>query len=289
MFTRLLKISAILLAILLVVVGGSLWMLMRTGAALSQRTLPEIATPDLTALVGDRERGAHLAVSRGCADCHGEGLRGKVFMSNRAMGRVVGSDLTPGAQGLGAEASLAAFDAAVRHGRTRAGKPIFLMPSQDYWYFSNQELVDLWAYVRSLEPSTDVVPGTDLGPVARLLLGTGQVKFAYDVIDHSAVRPEVPAKAPTAAYGRHLATLTCIGCHGKDLSGGKIPGGDPAWPPASDLRPTALAAYSLESFTTVIRTGRRADGRDNHSAMPRAFAAFDDVEIRALWEFLSKP
>ena len=99
----------------------------------------------------------------------------------------------------------------------------------------------------------------------------------------------MPTKAPTVAYGRHLATLTCIGCHGKDLSGGKIPGGDPAWPPAADLRPAALAAYDLESFTTVIRTGRRADGRDNHPAMPRAFAAFDDVEIRALWEFLAQP
>jgi cytochrome c553 len=289
MVMRILKITVILLVILAVFLGGSLWMLMRTGLALSQRSVPEVQTPDLSALIGNPERGAHLARSRGCADCHGDGLHGRVFMDNRAMGRVVGNDLTPSLAGLGPEASLSAFDAAVRHGRSRAGTPIFLMPSQDYWHFSDQELVDLWAYVRSLPPSHGVVPQTELGPIAKLMLGAGQLSFAYDTIDHARVRPTVPDKGPTTAYGRHLANLTCIGCHGKDLSGGKIPGGDPAWPPASDLRPTALSAYTLESFTTVIRTGRRADGRDNDPAMPRTFAAFDDVEIRALWEFLSAP
>src|SRR3990167_6722481 len=67
----------------------------------------------------------------------------------------------------------------------------------------------------------------------------------------------------TVANGQYVANM-CIGCHGADLSGGKIPGGPPDWPAAADIRPganSAMARYpNAASFVAMLRTGKRPDG-----------------------------
>lgn len=46
-------------------------------------------------------RGRHIAVTRGCADCHGENLGGAAFIDNAMMGRIYGPNLTSGRGGIG--------------------------------------------------------------------------------------------------------------------------------------------------------------------------------------------
>src|SRR5512147_2702027 len=48
------------------------------------------------------ERGLHTATIRGCRDCHGDNLAGRVFLDDPMIGRFVASNLTRGKGGVGA-------------------------------------------------------------------------------------------------------------------------------------------------------------------------------------------
>jgi len=85
-----------------------------------------------------------------------------------------------------------------------------------------------------------------------VLLATGKLPLSADLIishdkPHTSIPPGpapsqssgqalsgVEGSGQTHAFGRHLAA-TCMGCHGEDLGGGPIIGGDPSWPPAANL------------------------------------------------------
>jgi cytochrome c553 len=89
-------------------------------------------------------------------------------------------------------------------------------------------------------------------------------------------------------YGRYVAN-GCIGCHGTNFSGGKIPVGPPDWPPAANLTPHAdgrLTKWTDADFIQTLRTARRPDGSELNPVMPRLFGQMDDVELKAIWAFL---
>jgi hypothetical protein len=64
-------------------------------------------------------------------------------------------------------------------------------------------------------------------------------------------------------HGAYVANM-CLGCHNAHLTGGRIPGGPPDWPPAANLTPVAnsgMRAYAQpEAFMKMFKTGLRADG-----------------------------
>ena len=108
------------------------------------------------------------------------------------------------------------------------------------------------------------------------------------MIDHANVKPAVVTPAVTVDYGRYIA-VGCTGCHGDNFSGGKIKIGPPDWPPAANLTPHAdgrLAKWTEEDFIRALRTAKRPDGTELNPVMPRAFAALDDVELKAIWMYL---
>ena len=120
-----------------------------------------------------------------------------------------------------------------------------------------------------------------------ILIATGEVQFAFDKIDHHAPRSGVPP-GPNAAWGEVLVT-TCTGCHGPGLSGGPIPGGDPAWPPARNITPheTGLGNWTREDFVTAVQQGRRPDGTPVLAPMPwEAYAGLTSEDIEAMWQYL---
>ncbi len=97
-----------------------------------------------------------------------------------------------------------------------------------------------------------------------------------------------PAEAPTAEFGRYLAQA-CTGCHGAELRGGPIPGGDPSWPHATPLRMAAASGWTEAAFRDAIRTGiARSTGQPMRAPMPVvALQQMDETEISALWKFFS--
>jgi mono/diheme cytochrome c family protein len=238
-------------------------------------------------------RGRHLARAIAkCADCHTESLGGQVFLDNPAMGRFVPLNLTRGKGGLGATLTDADWVRAIRHGVGHDGRALRIMPSRDFRDLSVADLGAIIAYAKSVPPVDNELPPNTLGPVSRALIATNQLPlFDAEISDFASHAPATaPPVGPTAEYGSYLVhTAGCMGCHGPTLSGGKIPGGDPAWPPAANLTPSGLTAYDQASFTTLLRTGVRPGpgGTKIKDPMPIAWTKeMTDDEITAVWLYL---
>ncbi|HVK38654.1 MAG TPA: c-type cytochrome [Candidatus Kapabacteria bacterium] len=238
------------------------------------------------------ERGRHLAVAIGkCIDCHGEDFGGKIVIDDAAVGLLAGPNLTSGAGGLAPTLHDSDWVRAIRHGIKHDGRPIALMPSEDYWHYDDEEVAAVVAYIKSVPPVNRTMPEVSVGPVIRLMNVLGQVEFAAQKIDHEADRPATPPEAPTAEYGAHVVkTGGCIGCHGPSLSGGPIPGAPPHFKAPRNITPheSGLAGWSEEDFFRALRTGVTPTGDHlDPTYMPwNATKLMKDLEIKALWAYL---
>lgn len=231
-------------------------------------------------------RGEHIAHTRGCIDCHGKDFGGAKVIEDGAMGRIYGPNLTRGRGSVTANFTDEDWVRAIRHGVTPDHRPLFLMPSDEYSHFSDQDLSSVIAYVKSVPAvDRDSVP-LKFGPVTRVLLTIGKMKLPASVIDHAHLEPPVVTKSVTVEYGRYLAA-GCVGCHGPNYSGGKIDIGPPDWPPARNLTPAGdLAKWTEADFVRAIREAKLPDGKSLNPVMPRGFAGLDDTELGALFAFL---
>jgi mono/diheme cytochrome c family protein len=305
-------LGALLVLLVLVAAGGYLWASVVAGRKLS-RTMPSHAadfpipwpiSPDAAARLGlsgaavaqraTEEavgRGRHLVEARyGCVECHGKDFGGGTMVDNALIGRLLGPNITAGVGGRTAGFQSADWDRIVRHGILHDGRPA-LMPSTDFQGMSDQELSDIVAYIRSLPPRNVEVPRSRLGPLGKVLVATGKFTLSADEIPPDRAHDSLPPKVePSAQFGRHLAGV-CQGCHGADLAGGPIVGGDPSWPPARNLtpHPNGLGGWSYTQFVTALREGRRPGGdtlRAPMSLMKPYARRMTDVELQALWAYL---
>jgi mono/diheme cytochrome c family protein len=168
----------------------------------------------------DLELGKRIySVRSGCIDCHGADLSGTKVMDNSTMGSIYGANITPYNLKSWSDEEVAI---AIRYGIHKTNRSLRFMPA-------------LTAYVRSV-PSVDRHSHENsFGPMAKILSSLGQmpVMFPAHVIDSSKPFAEKPAEGATIKFGKYLAS-SCVGCHGVEYKGGKIPGGDPSWPEASN-------------------------------------------------------
>lgn len=294
---RSMKIVGSVLGVLLLLVAGFIgWATVASAGILSATyeahsvdiAVPMPASEDGTTAL---DRGRHLLEARyACKDCHGENLAGGTMVDAFPLGTVLGPNLTSGEGSAVQGFDIADWDRIVRHGINGDGTPS-LMPSQDFAEMSDQELSDIVAYIGSLPPVDNVVPEPKLGPLGKILVATGEMRLAADRFaartDHL---PEPPPAEVSVAFGRHLGAV-CVGCHGDDLSGGPITGGDPSWMAAANLTPheEGLGGWSLEDFTAAMRSGVSADGRTLENPMTLALpitSNMTDVEIEAMWMYL---
>src|SRR5690606_15719881 len=75
--------------------------------------------------------GKRLITTKGCDDCHGADLGGKVFIEDPGLGLIIASNLTKGKGGLPADFDGDDWLMALKHG-LRDGKPLIFMPSHEY-------------------------------------------------------------------------------------------------------------------------------------------------------------
>jgi len=236
------------------------------------------------------ERGRYLFASRGCVDCHGADGAGVVFIDDKGGLYAKAPNISPGPGNVVAGYRSEDWVRALRHGVKPDGRPLFIMPSDDYNRFTDADLGALVAYVKQLPPA----PGE--GMVARVpvmvktLYGLGVIRDAAEKIDHT--RPPatpVPEDGSTA-HGAYIANM-CIGCHGPLLSGGKIPGTPPDWPAAANLTPgegSGMAPYAdVDQFVAMLRTGRRPDGSEVSKVMPfTSLRELNENDAKALYVHL---
>jgi mono/diheme cytochrome c family protein len=143
------------------------------------------ATPEAhTALVA---RGARVAAARGCAGCHGANLGGQVLADDPAMGRLATPNLTAGGRGPALDDR--AWELALRHGVRPDGAPLLVMPSGDYAAMTDDEVVAVAAYARSLPAVRTPPPALRVGPLLRVLSAVGKADI-------------VPARRIAAEQGR---------------------------------------------------------------------------------------
>jgi mono/diheme cytochrome c family protein len=276
-----------LLSFLVVAVGlvyGATELRFRKAYASPERTVVVSSDPETIA------RGRHIAVTRGCVDCHGDDLGGRVFLDMPILANLYASNLTSGAGGVAATYGDGDFERAIRHGIAPGGRALLFMPSHEYYPLSDEDLAALISYIRSLAPVDVEPPRNRVGPLGRFLVATRQIPYFVpaEAIAHDAPRPSAPAAGVTAEYGGYLAT-GCTGCHGDRFSGGRIPGAPPEFIPVANITPhqTGIGDWDENDFFRAMREGRRPDGSMLHEQMPwQALGTLTDDELSALWLYL---
>jgi mono/diheme cytochrome c family protein len=239
---------------------------------------------------GLAERGRHLA-RLSCAGCHSPNdsipLVGGVtnFLhppGAPAFGELLAPNLTPG--GNVARYSDAELGRAIREGLDRAGRPMLMMPSNDFRGLSDRDLAALIAYLRDQPPIERNTPPRRLSLPAYLLLGMQ----AFETSLQRPVTKPVPTVPPgaSAAYGEYLtAYLGCADCHGNDFRGGR----SPLTPRGPDLLPV-VAHAPPGAFGLALRAGVSTSGKAlDPTLMPwTVLRRLSDLEVAAVYQYLRR-
>ncbi len=283
----------------------------RTSFALAFLALAGVVTSVVGKAMGERKMARHVAVNappvavptsldaiahgrylyntRGCAECHGANGAGKTVIKEGGM-LVVAPNITAGANGVTGGYQVVDWVRAVRHGVKPNGNPVMMMPSEDYNRLTDDDMGALVAYLQRMPPVSGRRALIDVPVPVKVFYAFGVIQDAAEKIDH-ALPPAKPVMVGiTPEYGAYVAN-SCIGCHGTQLSGGKIPGGAPTWPAASNLTPgkgSAMTRYTTpEQFIAMLRTGNRPDGSRINPAMPfGSLGQMHEVDLRALYAYL---
>lgn len=277
--------GAVCVAGALAVVGGLLLADWRSGRTVA---VPR-ATLELTSDPTRINHGAYLYRSRGCVDCHGANGAGREAINSGGM-LVVGPNLTRGNNSAVGDYVAADWVRTLRHGVKPNGRPVLVMPSEDYARLSDTDTVDLVSYLVQLPPTDGLRAVVNLPLPLRVLYGFGMVRDSAGKIDHWAPPPSPVPAAVSVQHGAYVANA-CIGCHGAHLQGGKVPGGPPDWPAAAKLAPgegSVMPRYAdAAAFSRMMRSGRRPDGSAVSPAMPfETLRAMSDTDLRALHVYL---
>lgn len=232
-------------------------------------------------------RGKYLFETRGCTDCHGRDGAGRTFIEDSGGLVVRGPNITRGSGSPVSVYQPADWVRAIRHGVRSDGRPLIVMPSEDYNRMADADLGAMVAYIRSFPPVEGDGRRVELPLPVRLVYALGVLRDAAEKIDHSLPPAQPAAPDDVLAKGAYAANM-CLGCHGEGFRGGPIAGAPPDWPPAADLRPGGPMRHyaSAEAFAGMLRSGKRPDGSDIKVMPFDSLKELSDDEIAALHAFL---
>jgi len=220
---------------------------------------------------GDPKRGLYVSKAAGCLGCHTEAKQGaQPYAGGRELktpfGTFYGPNITPHPQAGIGRWSEQDFVAAMRRGVRPDGAhyyPAFPYPS--FTQISDQDLRDLWAYLRSLPQSSRESRAHELGLPFRwrwLVWGWKQLFFTP-----GAFRPDA-ARSESVNRGAYLTNALghCGECHtprnflggpkkNRHLAGAKV--GEAT---ATNLTPTRLKKFSDDYLREVLQTGLTPEG-----------------------------
>ena len=272
------------LLVIVLLVAGAMYVV---GGSNVERTynVPTLASLDVRGDSAQLARGAHLVNIYGCNDCHGEQLAG-IVMEDAPPFRIVSSNLTSGAGGIGTRYTIEDWDRAIRHGVKPSGRSVLIMPSAAFHRIADPDMEALIAYLRTIPPVDNELPPTTFKPMGRVL-AAGPLKGIDDFeVRMEPARADRPEPGPTAEYGEYLAGL-CGYCHGDDMGGMLEPPGPPGMIPAPSL--VATGGWTFDEFEHALRTGERPGKADiNPMFMPLAITKpMTEDELRALHTYFA--
>jgi mono/diheme cytochrome c family protein len=221
---------------------------------------------------GDAKRGLYLAKAAGCVGCHTDANKdATAFAGGRALktpfGTFYGPNITPHPQAGIGRWTEADFMRAMRRGERPDGANYFpAFPYPSFTRIADDDLRDLWAYLRSLPPSSRVNHPHELGfPYGWRPLVTLWKWFFFTA------GPMVTDKqlTPVVSRGKYLVQALghCGECHtprnflgglktDRFLAGGRTADNKKA----PNLTPTRLKTWSDAEFKNFLLTGETPDG-----------------------------
>lgn len=231
--------------------------------------------------------GEHLVQIKGCTDCHGANLSGKIFIDNSPLGRISASNITKGKGGLPQDFDTNDWIRAIRHGIDREGKSLIIMPAQEFNALSENDLGCIIAYCSKQPPVDHTLPENRLLPLARILADLDKIPLIVAAkIDHDKPIIHDVEEAVSPEYGEYLATA-CVGCHRPDFKGGGPIA--PGFPSVPNITASGkVGGWTETDFIKMLRTGQTPTGRQvDAKNMPWTMTKqYSDTEIKALYAFL---
>jgi len=152
-----------------------------------------------------------------------------------------------------------------------------------------RDLESIIAYLKNAEPVDRTLPDSEISYPLRLyyFINRELALFPASLVQRPAELPE-PVIDNRRERAKYIASA-CVGCHGYNLKGGRIPGVPAYWPDAPDLTSTGVAGtWTKEQFKNAMQKGISPDGRHlDEQFMPwPAFGQLTDEEFDLLWEYL---
>ena len=291
--TGILKWTAALLAGLALILVAAVLVLFTVGNSRLNKVEVPTRPVRVTVNPGTLARGEFLVKSvSACIDCHGENLEGKPFLDEAPIGYIPAPNLTRGVGGIGGWYTDEDWERAIRHGVGGDGRALGIMPSDSYANLSDEDMGAIIAYLQSIPPVDNELPGRSVSFIGSILFGVlGFQDLPVAKIEHSAVGSPHPVENVSIEYGQYLAEIAgCRDCHGADL-GGRSPEEAASGPPAGPNLTTTgnLGRWTLEDFYITIRSGITPDGRKLNPQMPwPAYAGMSDIELQAIWLYLQE-
>jgi mono/diheme cytochrome c family protein len=235
------------------------------------------------------DHGKKIFTIRGCVDCHGTNLAGRIIQSGLLTGTITAPNLTPSPASPVYDYSPEDLVRAIREGVKPSGKSVIMMPSHKFQVIHKTDIESLIAYIRSVKPVDRRLPESSLNFPVRLFyfVNRNLVLFPASMIKRP-IEFEDDEPMSRIERGEYIAS-SCVGCHGHHLEGGPIPGAPPTWPEAPDLSMTGVAGnWTKDEFIRGLKEGITADGRHiDEKFMPwKAFGQLSDEEFDLLWEYI---
>jgi mono/diheme cytochrome c family protein len=246
-------------------------------------------------------RGRYVAIAGDCVACHTAPGSKEAFAGGYSIstpfGGIFASNITPDTEtGIGSWTERD-FYRAVRHGKGKEGEHLYpAMPYNAYVKVSDQDMHDLWMYMRSVKPVRYKVPETNLGfpyNIRLAMMGWNLLFFRNSGFETD------PGKSAEFNRGAYLVEGLehCGACHTpKNLLGGDtgdyLQGSNLSEWHAPDLtsnRTVGIGSWSKEQIVDYLKLG------SNHVAVasgPMAEAVtnstqhLSDADLRAIATYL---
>lgn len=228
---------------------------------------------------------------RGCTDCHGSNLGGRIIQSGLLTGIITAPNLTPAPASPVYDYSSEDLVRVIREGVKPTGKSVIMMPSHKFQVIHKIDIESLIAYIQSVEPVNRSLPSTSLNIPIRFyyFINRNLTLFPASMIKRPVEFPEDEEEPMTRLEKGAYIASSCVGCHGHHLEGGPIPGAPPVWPEAPDLSMTGVAGnWTQEEFIQSLKEGTTPDGRHLDAIyMPwEAFGQLTEEEFDLLWDYM---
>ncbi len=223
-----------------------------------------------------------------CTHCHGEQLEGTKFFNDPALGILIAPNLTPA--GVTKDYADVDWVRALRHGAGKNGRPLMIMPANEFQALSEEHLGQIIAYLKTVPAVEKEWEPSRFTPFAKVLIQLGALGKAFPVeyLDHTAKFKSTPQRKDPRVYGAYLVQVSgCRACHGEQLNG--APNHDANGPMAPNLTQAGnLPKWGEAGFIKTIRTGARPDGTlMDQKFMPwKNIAVQDDEALKAIYAYL---